>query len=184
MAKDKHKAARLEDIARRAGVSVSTVSRALNGGATVNNETRQRIVDLARSEHYNGPARRPRLARNAHSNAITVVLSPIHSQTTSLIDPFSLSILGGITLALRHHGLDLSISHEVPKDERGLAHFAQNNVQDGIIFLGQSPYHDGLNRLMQGGRKFVVWGHAKLIRLIAQWEATIGREGNARPVTS
>lgn len=172
MVKDRHKTARLEDIARQAGVSVSTVSRALNGGATVNSETRQRIMELARSEHYSGPTRRPRLVRNGNANAITVVLSPIQPQTTSLIDPFLLSILGGITIALQQHGLDLSISHDVLRDERGLARFAQDNVRDGIIFLGQSPYHDGLNRLMQTGRKFVVWG----AREVDQAYCTVGSD--------
>jgi DNA-binding LacI/PurR family transcriptional regulator len=172
MVKDRHKTARLEDIARQAGVSVSTVSRALNGGAAVNSETRQRIMELARSEHYSGPTRRPRLVRNGNTNAITVVLSPIQPQATSLIDPFLLSILGGITIALQQHGLDLSISHDVPRDERSLARFAQDNVRDGIIFLGQSPYHDGLNRLMQTGRKFVVWG----AREVDQAYCTVGSD--------
>ena len=56
------------DIARMAGVSTSTVSRALNGSPLINQETRQRIADLARSLSYS-------INLNAKN------LRPVHNRT-------------------------------------------------------------------------------------------------------
>jgi LacI family transcriptional regulator len=42
----------IKDIARAAGVSVTTVSRALNGYDDVNEETRERIKRIAEELHY------------------------------------------------------------------------------------------------------------------------------------
>ncbi len=47
-----NKKIQMVDIARMAGVSTSTVSRALNGSSLINEVTRQRITDLAKSLSY------------------------------------------------------------------------------------------------------------------------------------
>ncbi len=54
--KDRSKSgANLTDIARAAGVSVSTVSRALRGDSNIGAETKQRIASLAQEMSYQGP---------------------------------------------------------------------------------------------------------------------------------
>jgi DNA-binding LacI/PurR family transcriptional regulator len=42
----------LEDIARLSGVSRSTVSRVINGDEKVNEETRRKVLDIVKEQHF------------------------------------------------------------------------------------------------------------------------------------
>ncbi len=151
------RASRLQDIARQAGVSVSTVSRALSGSSAVNAETRRRIRELADAAQYDAPPRRARQTTGGNRPSVMVVMPPAHAGGQS-VDPFSLGLVGGISLAMRERGLDLTIGHATPVDQRGLADLLDGSQADGMIFLGQSQLHEALNRLFRDGRRFVVWG--------------------------
>ena len=79
------------DIARLAGVSASTVSRALSGSALIPVATRERILALARSLNYQVNVGAANLRKRSVQTVGVVVLG---DGMQSLSDPFILKLFG------------------------------------------------------------------------------------------
>ncbi|MFZ5610339.1 MAG: LacI family DNA-binding transcriptional regulator [Pseudomonadota bacterium] len=150
---------RLEDLAALAGVSISTVSRALNNSALVSVRTKQKIRAIAQAHNYAGRFR-DRIAGGEPTRTISLVIPPPQGRDSRISDPFLLDLIGGVADALREKDADLLISHVMPTDYEGIMGSIGAGRTDGLIFLGQSTLHNHLNALARQGTPFVVWGAA------------------------
>ncbi|TWB56505.1 LacI family transcriptional regulator [Nitrospirillum viridazoti] len=147
------------DIAELAGVSQSTVSRALRNDAMVSEDTRQRVAQAARLLNYKVDVNARNL-RSQKTNTLALLLyeDPVTSQ--SLINPFFLSMLSSITKASARRGYDLLISFQQSSDDWS-ADYAASKRADGLIFLGYGDYLryvDKISRLDEVSTAFVTWG--------------------------
>ena len=157
---DKH-VPRLADIAEATGFSIATVSRALDDHPGLSPETKARVKEVAQAQGY--PLRDPsakhhRVRKPKRSGTICAVMPVALPTGSRLANAFELNLLGGIGAAMRDRGLDFSISAQAPHDDASLIKFMADHTYDGIIFFGQSQFHDALNSLVNGPRPFVVWG--------------------------
>jgi len=150
----------LEDLATLAGVSISTVSRALNNSPLVSERTKKMILALAQGHNYTGRLNECLHVRGAEKT-ISLVIPPPQGRDTRLSDPFILDLIGGIGDALKERNIDLLISHLTLRDADGAAELVTSGRCDGLIVLGQSNLHSELNRLAARRIPFVAWG-AKL----------------------
>lgn len=151
------KATRLEDLAKRAGVSISTVSRALNDSPAINRRTKQTIWELARELDYPFRQRMPAGPIGAEATIAVVVPTP-QGRNGQVYNPFFFELLAGVAEAARDRNCDVLVSHMTPATYEDLAFAMSTSRADGVIFIGQGALHTDFNRLAEKDRRFVVWG--------------------------
>jgi len=147
------------DIAHKAGVSQSTVSRALSDSPLVNAETRDKIKKIALELNYKVDKNASNL-RKQQSKTIALLLFEDPTSDDSSINPFFISMLGSITRATSAAGYDLLVSFQNLSDD-WTAMFADSNKADGLILLGYGSYTDyeyKLTQLEEQGTRFLRWG--------------------------
>jgi DNA-binding LacI/PurR family transcriptional regulator len=149
----------MSDIARLAGVSVSAVSRALRGSPEIGDETRKRIVELARSLNYtvNVGAQNLRLRQNT---TVAVIVPSFSNLRQRLTEPFFISLISAIANALTDRGFEMLLTRvEATHPNFADAYFTGRAA--GLIFTGQWLDHDQLNELAMSRVPFVVWGEQR-----------------------
>src|SRR5688572_4257201 len=120
--------ATIRDVARRAQVSVASVSRVLNRLDNVSKETRARVTDAVRELGYvpHAGARSLSLSR---TNAIGVVLPDFHGE-------FFSEIVRGMDREASHHGYMLLLANVHAGNEQSVnALSAMRGRVDGLIIL-------------------------------------------------
>ncbi len=147
------------DIAYLAGVSQSTVSRALRGSPLVNPETTKRILEIAEQLNYTVDKHASSL-RTQRAGTLALLLFEDPTSDDSHINPFFLPMLSAITRACAAHGQDLLISFQQLSHDWH-ADYADSKKADGLILLGYGDYLAYLGRLsklVDQGTPFVRWG--------------------------
>lgn len=127
-----------KDVARRAGVSRSTVSYVLNDQTElkipISDETRQRVMEAINELGYEPDARAQSL-RMGSTNIVGVIIPAIHN-------PFFWQILSGISDGLHEAGYSLHLAHH-PLDtqqEANTIRQLRRQPVDGFILMAAAKY--------------------------------------------
>ena len=146
----------IADIARLAGVSKSTVSRALNDSPLIGEETKARIHSLAREHNFqiNAPARRLSMRQ---SRTIAFVTHAYHKDF-SVADLFGLEIMGGISSGLASREYDLLVIHVDPHDTKWARQYYDTGRVDGFILMTSTRKQSHVKALLDLGAPFIIWG--------------------------
>jgi DNA-binding LacI/PurR family transcriptional regulator len=117
----------IKDVARESGVNTSTVSRALNNGYGVNDETRKHVIEVATRLNY----RTNKVARGlvtGRSQTIGLVVSDIRN-------PFFAEVARGAEDAAHRAGRDLVLCNSDLKAEKQMGYFDSLLAKrvDGIV---------------------------------------------------
>jgi DNA-binding LacI/PurR family transcriptional regulator len=148
----------IADIARLAGVSKSTVSRALSDSSLIGDETKERILAIARAHNFQLNASAQRLSLK-ESRTIAFVTHPYHQKKgLGLIDLFMLEILGGILAELANHHYDLLMASVNPQDTDWPERYLKTGRADGFILMTSTRKQHHIQALVEMKAPFIVWG--------------------------
>lgn len=165
---------KMTEVARRAGVSLSTVSRALAGHTRISDATRRRVREIADSLGYHPDASASNL-RTGVTRTIAVVIPLTHATRQRLSDPFFLELLGALADELATRGYNLLLSKITRSPAEWITGLLKTKRADGVIVIGQSVHHEDLNEVAATDPRVVVWG----ARMKGQRYVTVGSDNES-----
>jgi len=148
----------IRDLARELGVSVTTVSRALNGYDDVAEETRRRVKALAQELNYT-PTVTAQQLRTKRTNTLGFVI-PTFGHRFS--DPFFSELLVGIGNAAAQEGFDLLVSTRPPGSQEMEAYrrMVQGRRVDGLLIVRTRHQDERIRYLLAHHFPFVAHGRS------------------------
>ena len=147
------------DVAEAAGVSQSTVSRALAGDASISERTRLRVEAAAQRLNYQVDANAARL-RTGRTGTLAVVMICRPGQDSKDINPFYFSLLGSTCAAAAARGFETLVSfQDSPDTFWGL--YQERRKADGMVVIGtneNAAAWDYFRTMRPRGVHWVCWG--------------------------
>lgn len=145
----------IKDLAAELDLSITTISRALNGYSDVGDKTRKRVIEAA-----------DRLGYRPNRNAQRLVMQRTHNigwvqpdNERKFLDPHFVEVMAGVLRSARGAHYDIVMASAVP--DRELAtydRYVKDRSVDG--FIVDLPRNDDprISYLIEAGRPFVVHG--------------------------
>jgi LacI family transcriptional regulator len=139
----------IREVARRSGVSMATVSRALNNRAEVSPVTRERILRVADELGYRPNASARALVRR-RSDTIGLIWGTDYVKEGRR-QPFLLDVVVGLKVALDDLDAHLAILATHGQDARGFVRTAREHTIGGVVLMGVDSAHPGVAALIEEG---------------------------------
>ncbi|MHB9145217.1 MAG: LacI family DNA-binding transcriptional regulator [Symbiobacteriia bacterium] len=142
--------ATIRDIAQELGVSITTVSRALNHYPDIKDETRQRILEHARRVGYR-PSATARTLVTKRSSLLGVFFRD--HQNSGFMHPFFSEVLQGFKETAGAKGYDLVFfaNSEPASEDMGYLRRCLERQVDGVVLMGVPWAGEGLLDLVNSG---------------------------------
>ncbi|KUO54337.1 MAG: LacI family transcriptional regulator [Sphingomonadales bacterium BRH_c3] len=147
------------DVAEKAGVSQSTVSRALSGSAVITEGTRTRVLEAARELGYFVDERAARL-RRGHTGTLAAVVICKPGYSAKDVNPFSYALLGGICTAASARGLEVLVSLQAEEDQL-FGHYVERGQAEGLIVIGTTANRaawEFFRKIGEASQPVAYWG--------------------------
>jgi DNA-binding LacI/PurR family transcriptional regulator len=146
----------IRDVAKKAGVSVSTVSYALSGVRPVSTETRERIQTAIEELNFTPNL----LARGLINKRTRIIALLFPTLELSLLDDLTAEFITSITNVTHQYDYGLLLfTHQ--KGEREIQQFVKQGLVDGIILMEVKRHDPRVDLMMKAGYPFSLIGHSE-----------------------
>jgi DNA-binding LacI/PurR family transcriptional regulator len=142
------------EIARRAGVSRSTVSYALSGKRAVSPETQRRIQAVIDELDYR-PNAAARALKEGRTRTLGLVIPPASLRLTDM----QLGFVASVVEAAARADLDVLLSPSGGDHDRSFERIISGRRVDGLVLMEIRLEDERVTRLQQTGLPFVTIGH-------------------------
>ena len=174
----------IKDVAKRCGMSISTVSKVFNGYPDISEETRQQVMRLARDMGYQPNALARALKTNRSYNLGVLF---VDDNTSGLMHPFFAAMLNAFKSEAEAKGYDITfINHKIgASDMTFLEHCRYRNV-DGVCLACVDFYSAEVAELVNSdiptatvdhvfnNRPCVASDNVSGIRMLVNYAASLG----------
>jgi DNA-binding LacI/PurR family transcriptional regulator len=152
----------LKDIAEKAGVSITTVSRILNGretGIPIREETRLRVHAVATELGYKPNLLARGLRGGTRSSLVGVIMRDIS-------DPFHIQILQGIHACATRRGYRFFLGHVDFRPDAAIAYGSifEESHADGIIIIGDIEGDEAALQVLAQQHRYLVGATDRIAR--------------------
>lgn len=145
----------IRSIAKHLGVSVSTVSKALNGSGRISEATRERIIQVAKEYNYY-PSRAARSLRRNKTEKIGLVLYT-HTPLSNRSSEYYFEIIRGAATTSESRGYNLILYLTVGTQLDRLINICRSREVDCLILMiGSGALNGPVNLLMKEEIPFIV----------------------------
>lgn len=143
----------IRELARRSGVSVATVSRALNNRPDVSRSTRERIVAIAGELGYQ-PNQQARSLVRRRSDLVGLIWDTDYAASGAR-HPFLADVLIGLKIALARSGHHLMListgTPDAGSDAQGYVRAARQHNLEGVVLMGVDERAPAITALIASG---------------------------------
>jgi DNA-binding LacI/PurR family transcriptional regulator len=158
------------DVAKKAGVSRSTVSYALSNKRPISAETRQRIQQAIKELDYRPNAVAQRLATGGVGKNIGFVLPLVAPEMTGL----EMKLISGAASVINQADYNFILLAHADRNPDNLMRFAQSGMVDGFILLEVHMRDERVKFLQREGIPFVLVGRCEDNRNLTYVDVDIG----------
>ena len=168
----------IKDLAAELKLSITTISRALNGYSDVGEATRERVREAAKKHGYRPNRNAQRLVTQRTRNIAWVQ----SDNDKKFVDPHFSEVMAGVLRGARLEGYDIVLTSDTTEHQLDVYNrYVQDNSVDGFVI--DLPQHDDprINFLLETGKPFIV--HSRNKRCDEYSWVDVDNPGNYRKLT-